>query len=202
MKFTRIELARVGGCLLVLFGIASWLLLSRWTHAPTLHPLSTDFSIKVGEYSYPFRINSADRYFISISCKREGSLKGKTIAMGRETEAGEIPCNLWISLSTQGQVVHEHLVEAMKPAYFEIEDGRLGFSLLYVDLKDRGEYQLDIENRKDLSALDSTAPILKVVISDATIKSRIVIAGIMSWGCVAIGIVGAIFAVMAFIVRD
>jgi hypothetical protein len=186
----------------VLSSIAFWLLLSRWSNAPTLHPLSVDFPTKAGEYSYPFRITSADRYFISISCKPEGPLQGKTIAMGRETEAAEIPCNLWIGLSTKGRVVHQQLVGTMETTYFTISDGRLGFSLLYVDLEELGGYQLAIDNRQDISYLDSTDPILNITISDATIESRIVIAGIMSWGCIAMGIVGAIFAMMGFIARN
>ena len=187
---------------MVLSSMAFWLLLSRWSNAPTLHPLSVDFPTKAGEYSYPFRINSADRYFISISCEPEGPLQGKTITSGRETQAREIPCDLSIVLSTRGQVVHQQLVTTMKPAYFERQAGRLGFDLLYVDLEKLGAYQLAIENRKDIVLLNSTDPILKITISDATIKSRIVIVGIMDWGCIAMGIIGAIFTIMGFIASD
>jgi hypothetical protein len=186
----------------VLSSIAVWLLLSQWTNAPTLHPLPVDFPTTAGEHSYPFRINSADRYFISISCKPEGPLQGKTIAVARETEAREIPCNLSIALSNQGHVVRQQQVDVMRPAYFTTNDGRLGFSLLYADLKELGDYRLAIDNTQDISYLDPTSPILSLTISDATIKSRIVIAGLMGWVCLAMGILGAIFAILGFAVRD
>lgn len=188
---------------MALSSIAAWLLLSRWSNAPTLHPLSVEFSTKAGEHSlYTFRINSADRYFISVACKPEGPLQGKTVASAGEEEAREIPCGLNIVLSARGHVVHQQLIDRMKPAYLTTVDGRLGFSLLHVDLKELGEYQLAIDNTKDLSYLDATDPLLKLSISDSTIKSRIVIAGIMSWVCLAMGIVGAIFAMFGFAVTQ
>lgn len=203
MKFSRIRLARIGGSLLALSSIAAWQLLSRWSNAPTLHPLSVEFSTKAGEdSSYTLRINSADRYFISIACKPQGPLQGQTVASAGGEEAREIPCDLNIVLSARGHVVHQQLIGRMKPAYFTTVDGRLGFSLLDVDLNELGEYQLAIHNTRDLSFLKATDPLLKLSISDSTIKSRIVIAGIMNWVCLATGIVGAILAMFGFAVSQ
>src|SRR5258706_424758 len=83
--------------LLAVSSIAIWLLLSQWSKAPTLHPLSVELPTELEAHSlYRFRINSADRYFISIACKPEGPLK--VVSAGQE-EAREIPCNLWLVLS-------------------------------------------------------------------------------------------------------
>lgn len=152
----------------------------RWANHPNYRPLTLSFPTAEGaRIDQSFPVSTPERYFIHLVCRRSGPLDDKP---------KEIPCNISLTLSNRGSVISEKTVEALSLASFSNHE--LGYPLLYVDLYDKGTYNLSILNRRDLSFLDSSEPKVKVEMSVAAIGSRFILEGIVTYLCLGLGVIG------------
>lgn len=176
---------------LLVLSLSTWLVVWRWANNPIYTPLTISFPTAEGaRIDESFPVNTPERYFIHLVCKRSGPLDDKP---------KEIPCNISLTLSNRGSVISEKTVEALSLGSSSQDE--LGYRLLYVDLYDKGTYSLSILNRRDLSFLDSSEPKLEVEMSVAAMESRFILEAIVTYLCFGLGSIGLILLASGLVLR-
>lgn len=134
-----------------------------WQFHPIYLPLDSSLSLNQFYIIKRFRINTPGLYFLMLYLERTDR--------GQATAAREIPCKMTVTITEAGAPI---LNRKMDSVILRSQGLQLGYGMAVVRLPRIGQYEISIENRTDLSYLDSRRPKLRLELSPNVLVDRIV----------------------------
>ena len=179
------------GLILLLLGIVAWLILLARIGPQTRNPLTVQYpTTERAVLHESFRIRSPGRYGVYITFLRTGPLEHAVSEFGNVNETHKIPCDILVKFSKADRTVFEDTVSSLVAASMDNE--RLGYSLLRVDLDEEGSYDVEVLNRSDLTYLAPADPRFEIQVSSIAVVDRAVEYWIRTFVCLAVCLLGLV----------
>lgn len=189
-RMMRIHILIKLGVIILVLSLTAWLYITRWSSHATLYPLSAPISTSESSSSRKsLEIASAGRYYIALVCLAVGPLEKKG-DNDVEKQYERIPCDMAITLLREGNVVFKRRVGMLERG--GIWNGKIRYDLVDLDVDKSGQYELVIENQRDLSLLDATEPRLEIYLNPSSLESRLTIRAFSPYFCSSFGVLGLI----------
>jgi len=188
------------GLILLLLGIVVWLILLAMIGPQTRNPLTVRYpTTEPAVLHESFRIRSPGRYGVYISFLRTGPLEQKISEFGNVNESNRIPCDIAVKFSKAERTVFEGTVASLVAASMDNE--RLRYSLLRVDLDEEGPYDVEVRNQSDLSYLASSDPYFEIQVNSIIVVNRALEYWTRTFICLSVCLLGLLLIAVAVLRR-